>query len=100
MTAANLPDLNAIQSRAETNLYLGKTATQDEAADTLALLALVREQQAKLDAVAILAETWRYKGEFGWGAWQEGHGPDETGAAFDHAADSIRAALTATEGPA
>lgn len=50
-------------------------------------------QADKLERVLALAEKWRYKGEFGWGAWQEGHGPDETGWALDGAASEIRAAL-------
>ena len=33
------------------------------------------EALAALARVRALAEKWRYKGEFGWGAWQEGHGP-------------------------
>jgi len=44
-------DLDAIQARAEINKYLGKTASQDEAKDTLALLAMVREQRAVLERV-------------------------------------------------
>jgi hypothetical protein len=47
-----------------------------------------------LDAVMALAEEWRYKGEFGWGAWQEGHGPDLEGTVLDSAAADIRAAIT------
>jgi hypothetical protein len=49
---------------------------------------------AALDAVLALAEQWRYKGEFGWGAWQEGHGPDLEGTVLDSAAADIRAAVT------
>jgi hypothetical protein len=65
--------------------------------DVPALLALVREQQDKLEKVEALAEKWRYKGEFGWGAWQEGHGPDPEGYVLDSVAGEIRAALTATD---
>lgn len=50
-------------------------------------------QADKLERVLALAEKWRYKGEFGWGAWQEGHGPDETGYALDGAASELLAAL-------
>jgi hypothetical protein len=46
-----------------------------------------------VDAVLALAETWRYKGEFGWGAWQEGHGPDHEGTVLDAAAAEIRSAI-------
>jgi hypothetical protein len=50
--------------------------------------------EVRLEAVKALAEKWRYKGEFGWGAWQEGHGPDEEGYILDQAAAEIRAALS------
>jgi len=62
--------------------------------DIPALLAMVREQRAALEQVKVLADKWRYKGEFGWGAWQEGEGPDPEGYALDHAAWEIYAALT------
>lgn len=87
-------DLAAIQARA--------TAYADHGTPGLAapddrkfLLALVEEQAAKLEKIAALAEKWRYKGEFGWGAWQEGHGPDPEGYVLDTAAGEIRAALEA-----
>ena len=51
------------------------------------------EALAALARVRALAEDWRYKGEFGWGAWQEGHGPDQEGWVLDHAAGEIRTAL-------
>lgn len=53
----------------------------------------VHNAQARLDKVRALAEKWRYKGEFGWGAWQEGHGPDPEGAALDHAATELLRAI-------
>ena len=53
---------------------------------------------AALDAVTELAEKWRYKGEFGWGAWQEGEGPDETGQALDNASMELTAAVVAALG--
>lgn len=57
-------------------------------------LAAERDQAlAAIDRVKALAESWRYKGEFGWGAWQEGHGPDQEGWVLDHAAGELRAAL-------
>lgn len=48
---------------------------------------------ARLAAVETLADEWRYKGEFGWGAWQEGHGPDFEGHVLDQCAADLRAAL-------
>ena len=58
-----------------------------------ALLIERGEALAALGRVRALAEDWRYKGEFGWGAWQEGHGPDQEGWVLDHAAGEIRTAL-------
>lgn len=49
-----------------------------------------------LEAVAeirALAEQWRYKGEFGWGPWQIGEGPDQEGYVLDQAAAQIRTIL-------
>lgn len=44
------------------------------------------EREAELRA---LADEWRYKGEFGWGAWQEGQGPDIEGQILDECASKI-----------
>jgi len=63
------------------------------AADVPSLLARVVAAEKKLAAVEALAEEWRYKGEFGWGPWQLGEGPDQEGFALDQAATLIRAAL-------
>lgn len=57
----------------------------------LGLTARLEEQLARVEA---LAEEWRYKGEFGWGAWQEGYGPDPQDQVLDDAATRLRAALT------
>lgn len=44
-----------------------------------------------LGRVEALAEGWRYKGEFGWGPWQEGYGPAPDGYVLDQAsADLLR----------
>lgn len=68
------------------------------------LAVLMDDAEQLLEAVrnmAALAEEWRYKGEFGWGAWQEGEGPDPEGWALDIAAGKIRDALAPlTEGEA
>lgn len=53
--------------------------------------------QARLDAVRALAEEWRYKGEFGWGAWQEGEGPDIEGQILDGASSVLRRTLDGSE---
>ena len=53
---------------------------------------------AAIEAVAALAEEWRYKGEFGWGPWQMGEGPDFEGYVLDNAAGEIRTALAAALG--
>jgi hypothetical protein len=61
-------------------------------------IAAAPTDQAKLiaavEAVEALAEKWRYKGEFGWGAWQEGQGPDPEGHVLDEVSSELRAALT------
>ena len=51
------------------------------------------EAEAKLEAIAALAENWRYKGEFGWGPWQLGEGPDQEGLILDDAAADLRKIL-------
>ena len=70
--------------------------------DVASLFANAPTDQARLlaavQAVAALAEEWRYKGEFGWGAWQEGRGPDPEGAALDHASSAICSAVVAALG--
>lgn len=60
-----------------------------------ALRAEVARLTETLDRVRALAEDWRYKGEFGWGSWQEGHGPDQEGTALDIASSQLRAILNA-----
>jgi hypothetical protein len=52
---------------------------------------------AQVARVEKLAEEWRYKGEFGWGAWQLGEGPDPEGYVMDHCASALRAALADSE---
>ena len=54
--------------------------------------------RATVERVEALVDAWRYKGEFGWGAWQEGHGPDFEGAVYDDAAARLRAALAGDDG--
>lgn len=92
---AGLPDaksaIDLIQKTAQ-------QATDAANADFAYLLSAVQEQAAQITKVRELAEEWRYKGEFGWGAWQEGHGPDPEGTALDHASSQLLAAL-APEGP-
>jgi hypothetical protein len=51
------------------------------------------ENQRLRDGIKALADEWRYKGEFGWGPWQEGHGPDIEGQVLDEAAIRLRALL-------
>lgn len=67
-------------------------------ADVAYLLAELRDRDEKLARVEALAEEWRYKGEFGWGAWQEGQGPDPEGYVLDTCAGEIRAAVAAANG--
>ena len=65
---------------------------------------IIGEVAAERDALAAqvarvekLAEEWRYKGQFGWGAWQLGEGPDPEGYVMDHCASALRAALADAE---
>ena len=48
---------------------------------------------AQVARVEALAEDWRYKGQFGWGPWQIGEGPDPEGYVMDHCASALRAVL-------
>jgi hypothetical protein len=49
--------------------------------------------------VRALAEEWRYKGEFGWGPWQAGEGPDPEGQVLDQCASRLLALLDAEPQP-
>lgn len=91
-----MSELEAIRARARAYAEHGTPglAAPD---DRKVLLSLVEEQAAKLDQIAALAETWRYKGEFGWGAWQEGYGPDPEGYMLDTCAGEIRAVLGSSD---
>jgi hypothetical protein len=91
----NLTEIEARTARDRDNF--GGSYVEQSVRDREALIALVKKQAAQLSRVEMLAEGWRYKGEFGWGAWQEGEGPDEDGLALDHAAAEIRAALEPTK---
>lgn len=69
-----------------------------------AALAEVERLTAERDALAAqvaraesLAEDWRYKGQFGWGPWQLGEGPDPEGYVMDHCASALRDALAGPE---
>lgn len=75
-------------------LELGIRAARDDWAWlTPAAPTDVARLTAAVDAALALAEEWRYKGEFGWGAWQEGQGPDPEGYVLDTAAGELRAAI-------
>ena len=52
---------------------------------------------AQVARVESLAEDWRYKGQFGWGPWQIGEGPDPEGYVMDHCASALRAVLAGSE---
>lgn len=70
--------------------------------ELIAALAAERAETTRLRAaverVRAVAEAWRYKGEFGWGPWQAGEGPDHEGYILDQAAYRILAALDAPGG--
>jgi hypothetical protein len=61
--------------------------------EVLAVKQLAERQTRALNAIRALIEDWRYKGEFGWGPWQSGEGPDAEGFYLDQAAGKIRAIL-------
>ena len=72
-----------------------------------AALAEVERLTAERDALAAqvarvesLAEDWRYKGQFGWGPWQIGEGPDPEGYVMDHCASALRAVLAGSDADA
>ena len=52
---------------------------------------------AQVARVEALAEDWRYKGQFGWGPWQIGEGPDPEGYVMDHCAFALRDTLAGSE---
>ncbi len=80
------------QERDDAIAALSEARAEREAARTTA--ALLEADGARLrERIAELAEQWRYKGEFGWGPWQEGYGPDQEGIVLDHAAVDLRALL-------
>ena len=63
-------------------------------------LDLLTERDALAATVArveSLAEEWRYKGQFGWGPWQLGEGPDPEGYVMDHCASALRDALAGSD---
>jgi len=102
--------LDEIKARAEqvhwtsTSIEQAMARMASSAADVPWLLAEVARLTAERDALAAqvaraeaLAEDWRYKGQFGWGAWQVGEGPDPEGYVMDHCASALRAALAGSE---
>lgn len=106
MTAANLPDLDAIQDRARefTRLQNGggnyselDTAAYRSQSDVPALLAYARDLEARVGRVEALADGWLE--DYGPGSRAaEILGPQKVSIKF--AVGKIRAALTATEGQA
>lgn len=58
------------------------------------LVAEVERLRAMEGRVRMLAESWRYSGQFGWGPWQEGHGPDPEGQVLDNAAGELLKAVS------
>jgi hypothetical protein len=71
------------------NIAIGEADAAAIVADHNAAPRLV----AAVRAAYALAEELRYKGEFGWGPWQEGNGPDMEGQIRDGLAADLRAAL-------
>jgi hypothetical protein len=94
MTAPNLSpyDLDAIQARVD--LIAGFETNRTER-DRAALLALVREQQARLDKVARIAASMDRIADFHFEVLGQ---VDSMGISLRQHAEDIRAALIATEG--
>lgn len=97
---------NVLKPAGRENIYEFSDAEFIAAAreDVPWLLAEVERLTAERDALAAkvarveaLAEEWRYKGQFGWGAWQLGEGPDPEGYVMDHCASALRDALAGSE---
>ena len=79
-------------------LGLGVQITGPAALAEVARLTAERDAlAAKVARAEALAEDWRYKGQFGWGPWQIGEGPDPEGYVMDHCAFALRAALAGSE---
>ena len=79
-------------------LGLGVQITGPAALAEVARLTAERDAlAAQVARVEALAEDWRYKGQFGWGPWQIGEGPDPEGYVMDHCASALRAALADSE---
>ena len=104
--------LDEIKARAEqvhwtsTSIEQAMARMASSAADVPWLVAEVERLTAERDALAAqvarvesLAEDWRYKGQFGWGPWQIGEGPDPEGYVMDHCASALRDALAADTQP-
>ena len=102
--------LDEIKARAEqvhwtsTSIEQAMARMASSAADVPWLISEVARLTAERDSlvaqvarVEALAEEWRYKGQFGWGAWQLGEGPDPEGYVMDHCASALRAALAGSE---
>jgi hypothetical protein len=79
--AARVDALTADLAAARSDAFLWRT----NAAEAERVIANVRA----------LADEWRYKGEFGWGPWQTGEGPDHEGEVLDRASTALRALLPA-----
>lgn len=97
-TGQVVEDLEALEDERLAEDEVSEWLTPNAPADVAYLLAELRKARDKLAAVSVLAETWRYKGEFGWGSWQEGHGPDQEGYVLDQASSALRAAVAAATG--
>lgn len=90
MTASDEPPVIDTLGAIERGSVLGLLSAADK---VLATKQLAERQGQALAEVRALADSWRYKGEFGWGAWQEGHGPDFEGQVLDDVAVKLQAIL-------
>lgn len=77
-------------------IFRDQAALDEYVAGALATVTDQRDKAlAQLERVTALADQWTYKGEFGWGSWQEGEGPDFESQVLDTAATRLRDMLAA-----
>ena len=98
------PWISADEGPGDWPVYTATDAIVGAREDVPWLVSEVERLTAERDALAArvaqvesLAEEWRYKGQFGWGPWQIGEGPDPEGYVMDHCASALSDALAGPE---
>lgn len=91
MSDLTAEEVAALRSLARDGYYAG--FTRDKLLALCDLAERAARAEATIERVRALAERWRYKGEHGWGPWQEGYGPSPEDDVLDHAAADLRRVL-------